>query len=61
MDQNLRWCSYAHTAMVVPTIFFPCGEVVIKKETGYRSKRHIKKTLMLEVKRAPAKHVLEWK
>jgi thioredoxin 1 len=59
VDKDNDQLKYKYTA--VPTIFFLCGEVVIKKETGYRSKRHIKKMLMLDVKRAPAKHVLEWK
>ena len=37
----------------VPTIYFVRNKIVIKTETGYRSKSHIKEKLMLHSRRNP--------
>ncbi len=58
IDRDIDRLKYEYTA--VPTIFFLYGDVVIKKEMGYRSKEHIKKTLILDTDPAPAEPVVRW-
>jgi len=58
IDKDIDRLKYAYTA--VPTIFYLCGDAVVKKETGYRSKEQIKKMLILNADRAPVTPVLGW-
>ena len=44
VDRDIDALKYEYNA--VPTIYFVRNNVVIKTETGYRSKKHIKQTLV---------------
>lgn len=53
IDRDAERLQYAYTA--VPSIFYLHDKTVIKKETGYRSKEQIKKTLVRD-QRSHAEH-----
>ena len=58
VDENPDQLKFAYKA--IPTIFFLSGESVIKKEIGYRSEEHIKRTLVLETQPAAVTTVSRW-
>jgi thioredoxin 1 len=51
VDRDIDALKYEYGA--VPTIFFVRNNVVIRAETGYRSKEHIKQTLMPDSQSKP--------
>ncbi len=51
VDRDINALKYEYNA--VPTIYFVRNNVVIKTETGYRSKEHIKQTLMPDSRTKP--------
>ncbi len=58
VDRDSDKLSYPYD--VVPTIYFVRNDVVIKKETGYRTKEQIKKNLILEVGSEPLEPAIGW-
>jgi thioredoxin 1 len=51
VEKNPDQLKFSYTAL--PTIYFLSGESLVKKEVGYRTKAHIKKSLVREPKAVP--------